>query len=87
MKDEKCSSCAYYLRHYALNEKSIFRVYCGHCTFERPRKKLPDTPACDNYIRGEGDEEAFVSKEFLSKTLLQYMMQLELLPDIRDADE
>ncbi len=87
MKEKVCGSCAHYLRHYALDSRKIFRVYCGHCTFERPRSKMPDAAACDNYVRGECDEAAFVSKEFLSKELLRYMMQLELLPKIKDAEE
>ena len=32
----------------------------------------------------KADENAFVSKEYLSKKLMDYMLSLELLPTIKD---
>ena len=86
MQEHMCGSCAYFQQHYSLDEKKIFRVYCGHCKFERVRRKTPDSPACENFAPGEPDENAFVNQEYLSKQLLQYMMNLELLPEIRDEE-
>ena len=59
---------------------------CGHCTGKKIKRKLPDAKACDNYVKKAPEESAFVSKEYLSKKLLEYMMQLELLPEIYDAE-
>lgn len=87
MNGHSCRNCAHYQRHYSLDEKKIFRVYCGHCKFGKLRRKTPDSPACENFVLGEPDESAFASKEYLSKELLQYLLQLELLPDIKDAEE
>ena len=84
MSEKQCDSCQFYLRHYTLNKRNIFRVYCGHCTFSRPRRKRPDAKACEHYAPGTPQEDAFVSKEYLSKELLQYMLRLELLPEIED---
>ena len=84
MDQALCKTCAHYLQHYALDHEHIFRVYCGHCTFLRARRKKPDAVACDNYKPSESDESAFVSKEYLSVRLLEHMLKLELLPQIQD---
>ncbi len=87
MEQNICNTCVYYLRHYTFNQKKIFRVNCGHCTCGRIRRKRPYTNACENYLQADPQENGFASKEYLSKTLLEYMMQLELLPEINDATE
>ena len=86
MSEEKCKNCQYYLPHFTLNKRKIFRVYCGHCTFGRVRTKRPDAKACANYVYGLPPEDAFVTKEYLSKELLQYLLRLELLPEIKDVE-
>ena len=84
MEQNICKTCQYFRQHYSLDQRKIFRVYCGHCTFDRPRRKKPDTPACNNYLPGPLQEDAFVSREYLSKELLNYVLTLELLPEIED---
>lgn len=84
MSNQCCANCSYYLRHYTFDSRKIFRVYFGYCTFSRPKRKRPDARACENFTPGSAQEEAFASKEFLSKELLQYMLSLELLPEIED---
>ena len=82
MKTNSCNTCAYYLQHYTLNQKDIFKVDCGHCTYGRPKRKRPDAKICDHFSpRAEG-EEPFVRKEYLSKALLDYVLKLDLLPEI-----
>ena len=85
MNELVCSGCVHYLRHYAFNNRKLFRVHYGHCTYLRAKAKRPDAMACQHYIQGEPDENAFVSKEYLSKTLLDYLCRLELLPNIYDS--
>lgn len=85
MNHSTCSTCGYYKQHYAFDNRKIYRVYCGHCTYLRAKRKRPDARICENYIQGNPDEDAFVTKEFLSHTLLQYMMKLDLLPEIYDT--
>lgn len=86
MQEKQCKNCQYYLRHYTFDERKIFRIYCGHCTFNRSKTKKPDAAACENFIPGSPQEDAFVRKEYLSKELLQYMISLELLPDIKEIE-
>ncbi len=85
MENNYCKNCAHFHQHYALDQRKIFRVYCGHCTLEKVRKKQPYTIACDGFMPAPSDEDAFASKEYLSKELLQYLLSLELLPRIEDA--
>ncbi len=84
MEVPTCSTCEYYRQHYAFDQRKIFRVHYGHCTCQWAKAKRPDTKACENYIQSDPDENAFVSKEYLSKALLEYAMKLELLPEIHE---
>lgn len=83
MEQVTCETCVYFRQHYALERRKIFQVCCGHCTFARPVKKTPDKKACIHYKQGQKNEDSFPSKEYLSKELLQYMMKLDLLPEIQ----
>lgn len=82
-----CKNCIHFYQHYAFDKRRIFRVYCGHCTLAKVRKKQPDAIACDSFAPAPPDEDAFASKEYLSKELLQYLFRLELLPQIEDAPQ
>ena len=90
MKDTTCNSCAYYRQHYILREKRIFRIYCGHCTLRMKnslrRNKKPDAAICEAYIPGPVDTEAFASREYLSKVLMDRVLSLPLLPEIEDEN-
>lgn len=87
MDKAHCQNCAHYCQHYGLKAKEIYRLYCGHCMLHPRLKKRPDALACTDFKSGEPDPDAFVSKEYLSKELLHYMMQLELLPEIRQSPD
>jgi len=87
METQFCRSCAHYHQHYALDKERIFRVYCGHCTLAKVKRKRPDTVACEFFVPALPDESAFASKEYLSKTLLQYLLNLEILPTIEDSKD
>ena len=78
-----CRECTYFRQHYGLDGKKIFRVYCGHCTQVRKATRKPDRAACDNFVPAH-KENTFVTKEYLSKELLRYILEMELLPDILD---
>lgn len=87
MDKNTCSTCGHYRQHYAFDRRRIFRVYCGHCTYRKAKRRLPDSKACENYILSESDESAFATREYLSKALLEYVLKMELLPEIHDARE
>ena len=85
MDQKTCSTCVYYRQHYVFDQRKIFRIYCGHCTHQKFEIKRPDSKICEEYIQSDPDERAFATKEYLSKALLEYMLKLELLPEIQDA--
>ena len=85
MEKKYCKDCAHFHQHYAFNKRKIFRIYCGHCALGRVKKQRPDAIACEGFTMAPPDEDAFVSKEYLSKELLQYVLRLELLPQIEDV--
>lgn len=87
MENNFCNSCTHYRQHYTFDHSKIFRVYCGHCTYQKIKTKRPDAKACENYLLSVSAEKAFVTKEYLSKALLEYMQSLELLPQIYDIEE
>jgi len=76
VEENYCRNCAHFQQHYTFDKRRIFRVYCGHCTFGRAKKKLPDAKGCVNFTYANCDENAFVTKEYLSKELLQYLLNL-----------
>lgn len=84
MNQNTCNTCAHYRQHYAFDQRKIFQVYCGHCAHAKAKTRRPDSKTCENYIQTEPDEMAFVTKEYLSKVLLEYVLRLELLPEIQD---
>ena len=86
MNNNFCNTCMHYRQHYTFDHRKIFRVYCGHCTYQKAKTKRPDSKACENYSISKSPEQAFVTKEYLSKVLLDYILRLELLPDIYDID-
>ena len=86
MDDPSCRTCAHYRQHYTFNQHKIFSVYCGHCTYRKVKTKKPDAKACEHYLFAESVENAFVTKEYLSKSLLEYILKLELLPEIYEAE-
>ena len=87
MDNQSCKTCAHYRQHYTFDQRKIFRVYCGHCTYQKVKTKRPDTKACAHYLLSESAEKAFVTKEYLSKAHLEYMLKLELLPEIYETEE
>lgn len=87
MEQKVCKDCEYYRQHYTFDKQKIFRVYCGHCTCMRPKTKRPLSKSCENFVQRDPDKEPFASKEYLSKALLEYMMKLDLLPEIYDRED
>lgn len=86
MEEKYCKNCRNYYQHYVMNERRIFRVYCGHCTRYTKKRIKPDHNACDAFVAAQPDEYAFVSKEYLSKELLRYVLEMDLLPEIGQMD-
>ena len=82
MAKQYCKDCVHFLQHYALSGGKLYRVYCGHCTLQRAKRRRPDADACDAFVYAAPDEDAFVTREYLSKELLRYVCSLELLPPI-----
>ena len=84
MSEIYCKSCQHFIQHYALRNGRLIQVYCGHCTYARPKTKRPDRRACEHFAQGIKDTERFVNREYLSKALLEKVMQMELLPEIEE---
>lgn len=83
MDTQLCKNCRYFIQHYALRDGKLFRVHYGHCIANagRTAAKRPDTKMCKDFMGGDTDTDAFVTKKFLTKKLLCYMTELELLPE------
>jgi len=84
MKPNTCRTCQHFMQHYRMNEDKIFRINCGHCVFPKMKQRNPTAKACEHFVPGPADTNAFASKTYLSKALLAYMMSLPLLPEIED---
>ncbi|MBQ3000501.1 MAG: hypothetical protein IJD63_01995 [Oscillospiraceae bacterium] len=86
MENQICRKCKYFRQHYGLDGTKIFRLHCGHCVLPKMRVKKPDQKACARFVQGDDPEKKFVSKKYLSKTLLDWIRQLEFLPEIQDEN-
>lgn len=86
MNQNTCRTCEYFCQHYTFSKGRIHRVFCGHCTAGKVKTKRPYAVACEKYNYSEPDEDAFVSKEYLSKELLQHVLNMDLLPKIEDYE-
>lgn len=86
MRSTICNTCIHYRQHYTLDGEKLFRINCGHCAcIERKSWKLC-SKACESYVPGESIENSFVSREYLSKTLLKRVLEMEFLPQIESLD-
>lgn len=86
MEKNTCNQCAHYYQHYILNNRKLIRIYHGHCGQRPTKARRPYNAACEHFSPGTPDENAFASKEYLSKELLQYVLNLELLPEIESEN-
>ena len=87
MEKRFCKECVNYRQHYTFDKRRIFRIYCGHCMVQTSKQRRPETVACAKFTPAPPAEAAFVSKEYLSKELLQYLLRLELLPPIEEESD
>ena len=87
MEQITCQSCAHYRQHYVLSQDIFFQVHCGHCTYPKLKTKRPDAKICENYMQSEPKGNPFVTKEYLSRTLLEYVLRLELFPDNPESSD
>ena len=86
MENQTCQNCEHFRQHYGVDGTRIFRLYCGHCVLPRIKNKKPDHIACGQFVQKENREQDFVSKAYLSKTLLDWIRQLELFPEIQEEE-
>ena len=85
MSNQTCKSCTHFHQHYSLKDGKITRVFCGHCIFPKVKSTRPYTKACENYIYGAADEDAFADKNYLTKEMIRHLFEMEFLPPIEDT--
>ena len=78
LNDKTCNDCQHYLQHYILIDGKIRPVYCGHCLMHSKRRIRPDCKSCEAFALGVPISEQLVNKQYLTKTLLQHLLSLEL---------
>lgn len=85
MDTASCKNCIYFVQHYILGSSQFVQINCGHCIFGQTKRKHPEAGACEHFVQGQRNQDAFVSREYLSKKLLDYICSLDLLPEIEEA--
>lgn len=86
MQEYVCKDCVHYRQHYILSGEKLMKVYCGHCKRVRTKQKKPDTVRCEHFSLAESSVNMFVTKDYLTKELLQFVLGMDLLPEIKDFD-
>lgn len=83
MENEQCKQCVYYRQHYVFFAGKLISVYCGHCLKKIRKKMRPDAKSCDQFEENTTAlSDIFASKEYLTKELLEKVMEMDLLPEI-----
>ena len=82
MKEPLCQSCEHFIQHYGIMEDRIFTINCGHCAVPRRRHRQALSKACVHYKPGNPGPSSFADKKYLSKKLVEYVLSMDLLPDI-----
>ena len=84
MSDLTCKDCKYFRQHYGLDDHQPFRLNCGHCIHPRLQTKKPYARVCSHFEPASPSEETFVSKKYLTRELLNYILRMDLLPEISE---
>ena len=77
MEEMYCNQCQYYIQHNAFLEGKFRRLFCGHCTQNKKNRDIRGK-ICKNFALGESVENQLVTKEYLTKTLLHRVLEMEL---------
>ena len=85
MNEQTCKSCEHFYQHYGIKDGKFSRVFCGHCVAAkgRPRGCRPYQKICENYLPGADPIDDFVTKEYLTKALLERILNMELWSEQR----
>ena len=78
MNEKNCQHCKNYVQHYGLFDGKLKVVYCGHCKANYTKRKHPDDPACPKFVFDQSIKMKMVSKEYLTRKLLQHILEMEL---------
>lgn len=83
MEEKICRQCTNFIQHYGLRNHKLYKLYCGHCARGSPKR--PDAKACNSFAPVSDEEDPFATKAYLSKELLEYVLKMDLLPEILDG--
>lgn len=83
MKKEMCQNCKYFMQHFILSKGKFCWINCGHCTYAKLRTKQAYAAACTHYEYTEPVEDCYADREYLSKALLQRVLAMDLLPEMK----
>ena len=83
MDEPICKNCKRFIQHYTFIGSKLAEVNCGHCAVKRSiKRKKADSKACEYFEQGTDPTEAFVTKEYLTKALLNKVLSEELMPEV-----
>ena len=57
MKEQTCAECQHFRQHYGFDGQQYEWLNCGHCVFPRIKKRLPDTRACEQFLKKANREQ------------------------------
>lgn len=81
MEDRICKNCRHFKQHYTFSENRCHWVDCGHCVKRKGKSRSVWSKGCEFFEQREESVE-LITKQFLSKRLLEYALSLDLPPEI-----
>lgn len=82
MEKPVCKDCQHFIQHYGNKDGRFFQLNCGHCKIRKKRQNRPSDHICKLFSPGIPDLMEPVTKEYLTKDILDYILRLDLLSDL-----
>lgn len=76
--ESTCKQCTHYVQHYGLFEGKLRPLFCGHCLLNHKKSRKPYMPVCEQFVQDTPVEDKMVTKEYLTRALLQHILDMEL---------
>ena len=82
--ENTCKQCTHYVQHYGIFDGKLRPIFCGHCLLNHKKNRKPYKPICDQFEQATAVDDEMVTKEYLTKKLLQHILDMELWKSVEE---
>ena len=84
MVSQICRNCEHFHQHYVIDDQRYMAVPCGHCASPKLKNRKPTQAACAYFSQRSAPPPHPDRNEvmhFLTKQMLEYILELPLPPE------